>query len=177
MERIIKKPEEIKPSLLCFMTELSFQYFGKARQYTTPSQYTNEILYYLNCPSSKLIIAYNPKEPVGFCFHAPSTIEKNLYKEFLEQTKQKMRYDEKSRTVAIIAVLPEHKGEGIGSSLIEKVTEDSKSMGASQIYANCIHGKEGESYKFFSRLGFKEIITLPRVYFDGSSATLVVKEI
>jgi ribosomal-protein-alanine N-acetyltransferase len=75
--------------------------------------------------------------------------------------------------VVSIAVVPEHRRRGIGSSLMKKVLEEMKSeYGASECYLE-VRASNVAAINMYEKLGFRVVSRLKHYYLDGEDAYLM----
>lgn len=63
-----------------------------------------------------------------------------------------------------VAVLPAYQGTGLGKAVVARLVEDSKDHRKTILYA--VPGREG----FYSRLGFRRMLTAMAIFRDGDAA-------
>ncbi|MBM3200237.1 GNAT family N-acetyltransferase [Candidatus Woesearchaeota archaeon] len=122
-----------------------------------------------------LLIAYDDNSFVGFCTYGDVSIEKGIYKNAMKS--KGLKYEKKSFTISMIAVMPEQRAKGVGKELVKRVIEEHKKIGHKHSYVTCFGGKCGNSYKMFKSSGYTELTTMCYHYQDGSEGVVMYKEI
>jgi ribosomal-protein-alanine N-acetyltransferase len=73
-----------------------------------------------------------------------------------------------------IAVHPDHRGEGIGATLLERALEVLRSADASRVKLEVRAGNDAAIH-LYRRFGFTHHHTIPRYYDDGEDALVMVR--
>jgi GNAT superfamily N-acetyltransferase len=66
----------------------------------------------------------------------------------------------KTGEVAVLALLPEYEGRGIGRELLARTVEDLTALGHQRLFLGCSADPDSRSYGFYRRLGWKSTGTL-----------------
>lgn len=57
--------------------------------------------------------------------------------------------------VAVLALLPEHEGQGVGRTLLSLVAADFKAFGLARLFLSCSADPASRSYGFYRHLGWR----------------------
>ena len=123
--------------------------------------------------------AYAESDLVGYLLSASITLEEcAFYGSNLQSAGADHIVPLNARTIPYVGVRSDYQREGVGTQLLEAAVEDAQQKNASSLYALCWKGEGGASFRLFARLNFETLITFRRsLYADGSSATLVVRNL
>jgi len=88
---------------------------------------------------------------------------------------RKLHFAKKGHIVSV-AVMPDFRRIGIGESLVERVSTALASLGANECYLE-VRMSNDAAINLYKKLGFVNARTIPRYYYDGSDAYLMVKAI
>jgi len=136
-----------------------------------PDSFLTAISRWTRQPTNGLVIAYEGNDVVGFSMHGPlSAGNRRLYKDAGSDP----TLDD--REVALIGVRPGLQGNQIGKQLLKATQEEAVSFHAPNLYAVCLEGKAGASYKLFSKQGFGELMTHDGIAY-GKPGTIVRKHL
>ena len=64
--------------------------------------------------------------------------------------------------VVVLALLPDHEGQGMGRTLLARVTDDLTSWGHRRLFLGCAADPAVRSYGFYRHLGWKSTGTIDR---------------
>lgn len=74
--------------------------------------------------------------------------------------------------VQTIAVVPEHEGRGIGSTLLTQLIEEARHRGAADVLLE-VRADNPRAQQLYVRFGFEQIHVRPRYYRDGVDAFIM----
>ena len=74
--------------------------------------------------------------------------------------------------VQTIAVVPEHEGRGIGSTLLTQLIEEARHRGAADVLLE-VRADNPRAQQLYVRFGFEQIHVRPRYYRDGVDALIM----
>ena len=74
--------------------------------------------------------------------------------------------------VQTIAVVPEHEGRGIGSTLLTQLIAEARSRGAADVLLE-VRADNPRAQQLYIRFGFEQIHVRPRYYRDGVDALIM----
>jgi len=74
--------------------------------------------------------------------------------------------------VQTIAVVPEHEGRGIGSTLLTQLIEEARHRGAADVLLE-VRADNPRAQQLYLRFGFEQIHVRPRYYRDGVDALIM----
>jgi ribosomal protein S18 acetylase RimI-like enzyme len=130
-------------------------------------------------PGTKMFAAYSQHEQVGFALSEPVS---RLYRDqvcfpALECSETGIMFEEGSKVVSLIGVSPYQWGRGVGFSLLDAILKDSQSENVPQLYASCLSGMKGSSYRLFKKKGFQVLAICDHFYSSSNPAAFVMKEL
>lgn len=74
--------------------------------------------------------------------------------------------------VQTIAVVPEHEGRGIGSTLLTQLIDEARNRGAADVLLE-VRADNPRAQQLYVRFGFEQIHIRPRYYRDGVDALIM----
>jgi len=74
--------------------------------------------------------------------------------------------------VQTIAVVPDHEGRGIGSTLLTHLIDEARQRGAADVLLE-VRADNPRAQQLYVRFGFEQIHTRPRYYRDGVDALIM----
>lgn len=113
---------------------------------------------YRNCPDAFIVAELHGKV-VGY-------IMCRLENGFSEL--KRFRFAPKGHIISV-AVLPDHRDMGVGTSLVQAAIDSFKKLHAEECYLE-VRVTNEPAIRLYSRLGFKVTRTIPHYYFDGAEA-------
>jgi GNAT superfamily N-acetyltransferase len=140
------------------------------------SDYLKELLI---TSRSKMFVAYSSNQQVGFAFYGSVCDDSRdeVYMPALECVGTGITFAEKSKTVGMVGVSPHHWRRNIGSSLLDTILADVREDNILQLYASCVNGTTGPSCQLFKKKGFQELAVVDQFYYNGASASIMMKEL
>lgn len=88
---------------------------------------------------------------------------------------RKLRFSKKGHIISV-AVMPDFRRLGIGVSLVQDALSALATLGADECYLEVRLGNDA-AIELYRKLGFNVMRTIPRYYYDGSDANLMVKDL
>ncbi len=165
------------PSDLDWVAETCFKHFKEPNQVSTKEEYREMVQPWLDDQTLGTIIAYDEEGPVGLALYRSNELQENeIYKDAVGRFPD-LKYEESSKSLEAIIVEENHRRQGIGAAMVAKMVEECKASGAPQIYAICWKGPVGDSYPLLTKLGFRCLATMEKVYCDGSTGSIVMKDL
>jgi ribosomal-protein-alanine N-acetyltransferase len=86
---------------------------------------------------------------------------------------RKLRFAKKGHIISV-AVMPEHRNQGIGRSLVEQALGALARLDANESYLE-VRVSNDQAINLYKKMGFEITRTVPRYYFDGSDAHVMTK--
>jgi ribosomal-protein-alanine N-acetyltransferase len=86
---------------------------------------------------------------------------------------RKLRFARKGHLISV-AVMPDHRKQGIGCSLVEEALSALSALHADECYLE-VRTSNAPAINLYKKIGFEITRTVPCYYFDGSDAHIMVK--
>ncbi len=88
---------------------------------------------------------------------------------------RKLHFAKKGHIISV-AVMPEFRRIGVGHSLVQRILSTLASMQADECYLE-VRVSNNAAIELYRRIGFDIARTIPRYYYDGSDAYVMVRSI
>ncbi len=88
---------------------------------------------------------------------------------------KKLHFAKKGHIISV-AVMPDFRRIGVGYSLVQRILSSLASMQADECYLE-VRVSNNAAIELYRRIGFDIARTIPRYYYDGSDAYVMVKSI
>lgn len=165
-----------KSSDLEVLANIAYTHFGILNGIYDFSDYKKELDKWMNNPANSLVIAYDNDAVLGFSLYGKIYAhEIEIYRSAAR--KRGPRIQETSADIKLIAVQSDKRRNGIGSSILKRVIDDTKQVYIPNMFAVSWMGNGGQSFGMFKKLGFKELDSVEGIYSDGSLGIVLVKEL
>ncbi|MFH1327941.1 MAG: N-acetyltransferase [Candidatus Bathyarchaeota archaeon] len=87
----------------------------------------------------------------------------------------RLRFAKKGHLVSI-AILPEHRGKGLGTNIMMVALDESKRYGCSETYLE-VRPSNSNAIALYEKLGYSFIKEISSYYFDGENASEMGKKL
>lgn len=88
---------------------------------------------------------------------------------------RRLRFAKKGHIISV-AVMPEHRNQGIGHSLVEQALGSLARLSTDECYLE-VRVSNDLAINLYKKMGFEITRTVPRYYYDGSDAHVMTKVI
>jgi len=88
---------------------------------------------------------------------------------------KKLHFAKKGHIISV-AVMPDFRRIGVGHSLVQRILSSLASMQADECYLE-VRVSNNAAIELYRRIGFDIARTIPRYYYDGSDAYVMVRSI
>ena len=162
---------------LDWVVETCFKHFKEPNQVSTSAEYREMIQPWLDDPTLGMIIAYDEEGPVGLALYRSCELQENDILRDAVGRFPDLKYEETSKSLEAIIVDENHRRQGIGGAMVNTMVEECKKQNVTQIYALCWKGPSGDSYPLLTKMGFRCLATLEKLYLDNSTGSVVMKDL
>ena len=164
---------------LDFVRKFSSIFFSRIWDCNTEDEVSDYLEEVVLVPGAKMFAAYLQNQQVGFALYNP--IDRQYRDQVclpaLECSDTGIIFEERSKVVSVVGVSPYLWGRDVGSSLLDAVLADSQFDNVPQLYASCLSGMKGPSYRLFKKKGFQALAIADDFYSNSNPAAFVMREL